>query len=99
MADKAFVGLLRGTVNKDGENMVNIGAVMEYGATINQTSSGSTSTASGWMSAFTCLISVSVTIRIVLKLASGCFCQITYRKRCGSVGSENPFQAFCKALS
>ena len=35
MADKAFVGLLRGTVNKDGENMVNIGAVMEYGATIN----------------------------------------------------------------
>ena len=36
MADKAFVGLLRGTVNKDGESMVNIGAVMEYGATINQ---------------------------------------------------------------
>ena len=35
MADKAFVGLLRGTVNKDGEDMVNIGAVMEYGATIN----------------------------------------------------------------
>ena len=35
MADKAFVGLLRGTVNKDGESMVNIGAVMEYGATIN----------------------------------------------------------------
>lgn len=34
MADKAFVGLLRGTVNKDGEDMVNIGAVMEYGATI-----------------------------------------------------------------
>ncbi len=34
MADKAFVGLLRGTVNKKGENMVNIGAVMEYGATI-----------------------------------------------------------------
>jgi hypothetical protein len=34
MADKAFVGLLRGTVNKDGEAMVNIGAVMEYGATI-----------------------------------------------------------------
>ena len=29
-----FVGLLRGTVNKDGEDMVNIGAVMEYGATI-----------------------------------------------------------------
>jgi len=35
MADKAFVGLLRGTVNKDGKSMVNIGAVMEYGATIN----------------------------------------------------------------
>jgi len=35
MADKAFVGLLRGTVNKGGESMVNIGAVMEYGATIN----------------------------------------------------------------
>jgi phage gpG-like protein len=34
MADKAFVGLLRGTVNKDGEDMINIGAVMEYGATI-----------------------------------------------------------------
>ncbi len=35
MADKAFVGLLRGTVNQDGEDMVNIGAVMEYGAAIN----------------------------------------------------------------
>ena len=34
MADKAFVGLLRGTVNQKGEAMVNIGAVMEYGATI-----------------------------------------------------------------
>ncbi len=34
MADKAFVGLLRGTVNPQGEDMVNIGAVMEYGATI-----------------------------------------------------------------
>ena len=34
LADHAFVGLLRGTVNKDGEDMVNIGAVMEYGATI-----------------------------------------------------------------
>lgn len=34
MADKAFVGLLRTAVNKDGESMVNIGAVMEYGATI-----------------------------------------------------------------
>lgn len=34
MADKAFVGLLRGTVNKAGEEAVNIGAIMEYGATI-----------------------------------------------------------------
>ncbi len=34
MADRAFVGLLRGTANKDGDDMVNIGAVMEYGATI-----------------------------------------------------------------
>ena len=34
MTDRAFVGLLRGTINKDGEDMVNIGAVMEYGATI-----------------------------------------------------------------
>lgn len=33
-SSKALVGLLRGTVNKDGEDMVNIGAVMEYGATI-----------------------------------------------------------------
>jgi len=41
MADKAFVGLLRGTVNKEGEDMVNIGAVMEYGATI-QHPSGAT---------------------------------------------------------
>lgn len=38
MADQAFVGLLRETVNKDGENMVNIGAVMEFGATINHPS-------------------------------------------------------------
>lgn len=35
MADKAFVGLLRGTVGQNGEDYVNIGAVMEYGATIN----------------------------------------------------------------
>jgi hypothetical protein len=34
MADKAFVGLIRGTANKEGEDIVNIGAVMEYGATI-----------------------------------------------------------------
>ncbi len=34
LTDRAFVGLLRGTVNKDGDDLVNIGAVMEYGATI-----------------------------------------------------------------
>lgn len=34
LADSAFVGLLRGTVNQKGEDMVNIGAIMEYGATI-----------------------------------------------------------------
>ncbi|MGM0655201.1 MAG: hypothetical protein ACQETR_07765 [Thermodesulfobacteriota bacterium] len=34
MAKKAVVGLLGGIVNKDGEEMVNIGGVMEYGATI-----------------------------------------------------------------
>ena len=34
VAEGAFVGLLRGTVNKEGEDLVNIGAVMEYGATI-----------------------------------------------------------------
>ena len=34
MTDKAFVGLLRGTINKDCEEMVNLGAVMEYGAII-----------------------------------------------------------------
>jgi len=35
LGDRAFVGLLRGTRNKDGDEMVNIGAIMEYGATIN----------------------------------------------------------------
>jgi hypothetical protein len=42
-SDKAFTGLLCGTVNKDGEDMVNIGAVMEYGATIKHPN-GATST-------------------------------------------------------
>jgi len=36
VSDKAFVGLLRGTRNKDGEEIVNIGAIMEFGATIQQ---------------------------------------------------------------
>ena len=34
LRDRAFVGLLRTTVSRDGESMANIGAVMEYGATI-----------------------------------------------------------------
>jgi len=34
LADRAFVGLLRGTRNKEGDEIVNIGAVMEFGATI-----------------------------------------------------------------
>lgn len=37
--EKAFVGLLRGTTNKDGEPIANIGASMEYGATV-QSSDG-----------------------------------------------------------
>ena len=32
--DVAFVGLLRGTRNKDGDEIVNIGAIMEFGATV-----------------------------------------------------------------
>ena len=35
LGDRAFVGLLRGTRNKEGDEIVNIGAIMEYGATIN----------------------------------------------------------------
>jgi phage gpG-like protein len=34
LGDRAFVGLLRGTRNKEGDEIVNIGAVMEFGATI-----------------------------------------------------------------
>ena len=34
VTEGAFVGLVRGTLNKEGEDLVNIGAVMEYGATI-----------------------------------------------------------------
>lgn len=34
MGDSAFVGLLRTTIRPGGENMANIGAIMEYGATI-----------------------------------------------------------------
>jgi len=35
LGDRAFVGLLRGARNKEGDEMANIGAIMEYGATIN----------------------------------------------------------------
>jgi len=38
LSDGAFVGLLRTSVYKDGENVANIGAIMEYGATINHPS-------------------------------------------------------------
>lgn len=34
LGDKAFVGVLRGARGRDGDDLVNIGAVMEYGATI-----------------------------------------------------------------
>lgn len=34
LRDQAFIGLLKTTVSRDGESMANIGAVMEYGATI-----------------------------------------------------------------
>ncbi|MFH1921685.1 MAG: hypothetical protein ABIP48_17610 [Planctomycetota bacterium] len=35
LGDRAFVGVLRGTRNKTGNELVNIGAIMEFGATIN----------------------------------------------------------------
>jgi hypothetical protein len=38
LSDGAFVGLLRTSVYKDGESVANIGAIMEYGATINHPS-------------------------------------------------------------
>ena len=34
LGDRAFVGLLRGARNEAGDEIANIGAVMEYGATI-----------------------------------------------------------------
>ena len=34
LGDRAFVGLLRGTRNEAGDEIVNIGAIMEFGATI-----------------------------------------------------------------
>jgi len=38
VSDGTFVGLLRTSVAKDGESVANIGAIMEYGATINHPS-------------------------------------------------------------
>lgn len=38
MSDCAFIGLLRTSVNKGGESVANIGAIMEFGATINHPS-------------------------------------------------------------
>ena len=38
MSDRAFVGLLRTSIYKGGENAANIGAIMEYGCTINHPS-------------------------------------------------------------
>jgi hypothetical protein len=40
MSDGAFVGLLRASVHKGGESVANIGAIMEYGCTINQPNGG-----------------------------------------------------------
>ena len=41
LKDRAFVGLLRTAQSRDGEALANIGAIMEYGATIEH-SNGST---------------------------------------------------------
>lgn len=38
LSDQAFVGLLRMSIYKDGESVANVGAIMEYGATINHPS-------------------------------------------------------------
>ena len=38
LSDGAFVGLLRTSISKDGDSIANIGAVMEFGATINHPS-------------------------------------------------------------
>lgn len=40
MGDKAFVGLLRTSRNKSGEEISNIGAILEFGATINHPNGG-----------------------------------------------------------
>lgn len=38
MSDGAFIGLLRTSIRKGGESVANIGAILEYGATINHPS-------------------------------------------------------------
>ncbi|MCL4500210.1 MAG: hypothetical protein M1335_08290 [Chloroflexi bacterium] len=38
MSDGAFIGLLRTSISKDGESIANIGAILEYGCTINHPS-------------------------------------------------------------
>jgi len=38
LSDGAFVGLLRTSVSKDGKSVANIGAIMEYGCSINHPS-------------------------------------------------------------
>jgi len=38
LSDGAFIGLLRTSVYKDGESVANIGAIMEFGCTINHPS-------------------------------------------------------------
>ena len=40
MGDKAFIGLLRTATNKSGDEIANIGAIMEFGATINHPNGG-----------------------------------------------------------
>lgn len=38
LSDGAFIGLLRTSISKNGESVANIGAIMEYGCTINHPS-------------------------------------------------------------
>lgn len=38
LSDGAFIGLLRTSIHKGGESVANIGAILEYGATINHPS-------------------------------------------------------------
>jgi phage gpG-like protein len=38
LSDGAFVGLLRTSISKDGESVANVGAIMEYGCSINHPS-------------------------------------------------------------